>query len=206
MPKENKYDKLRIDCHNKAYDCDAMKYIFEKRAKRLKGYATTLKAFGIIVPSLIGSVALSYQLESPFLQFLVSVAVPCMIIQFIISLWALVAEWDNELSYSYEAIQSYSPLFAKYKNIADYPPEEYITFKSAVDVIDLESSFREQQDTSHNVKEWEKRMGMRYSLREHKCSCYGCKVIPLSMESTACDVCGKFSFKYQTLIHKLYKS
>lgn len=195
---EDLYGKVRQDSWNASYDCAAMRYIFEKRSDRLKWRVTLIKAFGVIVPAAVGITTLGYGLDNDSLKKLIIIAVPVTIFQFIISLWAIIYNWDGELSYSYEAIQSYNPLYKQYHDLANYPPKEYDELKNRFDLINKDSSFREQQDASHNVKQWEKRMGMRFSLREYKLSCYGCKKNPLSLKSTPCNVCGKFSLLYKT--------
>jgi len=184
MPEENLYDKLRLECHHKSQDCSAMRYIFEQRAKRLNWRVTLIKAFG-------------YGLDNTMLKDLIVIAVPVSCIQFAISLWAIIYNWDGELAYSYEGIQSYNPLYSQYHELASYPPNNFDDLKQKFDLINIEMSFRSQQDASHNIAEWENRMGMRYSLREHQVACVGCKKTPLSLDSTDCDVCGKFSFRYK---------
>lgn len=206
METENLSEKLRRECWDKSYDCSAMKYIFEKRGQRLRFKINLLKAFGIIVPASVGITAISYGSDSAILKYAIISATALMAFQFIISVLAMVYKWDDELSYCYEAVQSYNPLYLKYHNLANLPPDNYQELRNQYDIINLESSYREQQDALHRVKEWEQRMGMRYSLRQHQCRCIGCNAVPLSMESTNCDVCGKFTFKYQNFIHKIIKS
>ena len=41
----------------------------------------------------------------------------------------------------------------------------------------------------------EKRMGMRSGLRNSQRACVECKKIPTSMESTECNVCGKYKIR-----------
>ena len=195
---EDLYNKIREDCWHAAYDCAAMKYVYEKRSERLKWRVTLIKAFGVIVPSAVGITALGFGLDNKFLKDLIILAIPVTVFQFVISLWAIIYDWDGQLSYSYEAIQSYNSLFSQYYELAKFPPSALETLKTGFDLANREGLIREQQDTSHNVKDWEKRMGMRYSLREYKLKCYGCQIIPLNLKSTPCDVCGKFSFKYKT--------
>ena len=194
---EDLYAKLRQECHHYSYDCSAMRFIFESRATKLRNKVTWLKALGIIVPALVGSTALGYPLDSVFLKNLILFAIPVTIFQFVLSVWATIAKWEEGLAYSYEAVQSYSTLFTKFHDLANYPPSQFSSLKKQFDGIVTESSLRSQQDASHNVKEWEKRMGMRFSLRLHQCKCVGCEVKPLSLDSTNCDICGKFSLKYQ---------
>ncbi|MDB5116375.1 MAG: putative rane protein [Mucilaginibacter sp.] len=198
MAEENLYDKLRNECHDKAFDCFGYSYIFEKKALRLRRWVTLIKAFGVLVPSLVGITALGYGYDNQILKNLIVVAIPLTLIQFIISLWAIIYKWDDELSYSYEAKVNYDSLYEKFKQLGKFPPNLYEELRTKYDLISVEYSLRSQQDAQHSLREWELRKGMKYSLREHKKECYGCKIIPLSMKSTDCYVCGNFSFKYQT--------
>jgi mobilome CxxCx(11)CxxC protein len=197
MAEENYFDKLRVETHHSSYNCTANGYIFEKRAERYKWRVTLIKALGIIVPAAVGITVLGYGIENDLLKKMTILAVPVTVIQFLISLWAIIYKWDDELAYAYEAIQSYEPLQKKFHDLANYPPTDFNSLKKEFDVIYKELSFRSQQDTSHSIRNWEKRMGMRYSLREHQTKCVECKDVPRSLKSTKCDVCGKYSFKYR---------
>ena len=42
------------------------------------------------------------------------------------------------------------------------------------------------------VTDKEKRIGMRFGLRELSRKCVGCNEIPLSMNTSNCDICGNF--------------
>lgn len=191
------YEDLRIECFNHSYDCSANRYIFEKRAERFKWRIKLLKTIGFIVPITVGLTAMGYELNSHFLQYLKFVAIPITIIQFIIAAWAVFYGWDDELFYAYQSIQSYIPLFNQFNELAKFPPTDFKELKKKYDLINKDYIFRDQQDSQHNVKQWESRMGMRYSLWLHQCECIGCKKTPLSIKSNDCDICGKFSFRYK---------
>ena len=200
-----RHDKILMDCFDRAFHCYGYSYIFEKRALFFNRCVTFIKAFGIIVPAMVGITAMGYKYDNAFLRYLIFFAVPLAIIQFILSLVAIIYKWDDELSYAYDANNSYSSLYSKFKKLASVPPKTLIELSDKFDVIDIEKTIRGNQDSQHGIKEWEYRKGMRYSLREHEKTCKGCGIIPLSMDSTECPVCGKYTFKYRTFIHKLTK-
>jgi mobilome CxxCx(11)CxxC protein len=206
MAVENFYNKLRNQCWENYENCLAVRYIFEKREYRLKYKIRLLRVFGFVTPAFIGMIVITYGKAFIYLDKILWIAGVFSIIQFIISLLAIFYGWDDELSYCYEAIPSYNYLSEKYHDLANFPPSpDFIEYKNAVNLIDKENSERNRQNTSHTIKDWEDRIGMRYSLRERQKYCPACDKIPFSMKSTDCDVCGKFTFKYRTFIHKIIK-
>jgi len=201
MTDQEIYHTIRTDCHDKAFHCFGYSYIFEKRGAFHKKLLNAIQAFGILIPLVIGAWVLSYGKNHAFLDTILYAAIPLSIIQLILSVLAFLYKWDSELSYSYEAKASYDNLYRKFKRLGKTPPSDLINLTKEFDLLDLEMSLRSDQDILHEVSEWEKRRGMKWSLREHKEQCIGCKITPIDMLSKNCYVCGNFSFKY-----KFYKS
>lgn len=193
------YDKLRGNCWNNVSDTFGYQYIFDKRADKFGRRLNWLKVLGIIVPAAIGATALGYGLDNTLLKNLMNIAIPVTTVQFLVSVLAVIYKWDEELSYSFEASHAHNNLYRKYKRLAEFPPTDYIEFSRQYYLIDEEHNSRVLQDSKHNIKERERRMGMRWSLREHQKECVGCKEVPQSINSTDCDVCGKFYSNYQLL-------
>lgn len=189
---EDKYNKLRLKCWNNLTDTFGYQYIFDVRSRRFSRRLNLLKVLGIIVPAAIGATALGYGLENSFLKNLLSIAIPITTLQFLTSVLAVIYKWDEELSYSFEASQAHNNLYRKYKKLAEFPPVNYDELSRQYNLIDEEHNSRVIQDLKHNLREREKRMGMRWSLREHQKTCIGCNKTPKSIESTDCPVCGQF--------------
>ena len=200
---EDTKNKLRQECWDNALHTFGFEYIFNKRALRYSKYVNSLKVLGIIVPVTVGATAIGYGYESIFLKWVITLAIPFTIIQLIISVIAVVNKWDDELAYSYEASVDHSTLSSEFRTLGNRPPEDYEELKRLYDLILTRYNNRQDQDNKHNIKEWELRMGMRYALREFKRECYGCNKIPISMESSDCDVCGKFNKSITLKIFKL---
>lgn len=199
MPEENLHDKLRIKCHDNAFHCFGYQYIFDRRAQYYSKVVNLLKVLGILVPATIGATALGYGINSNILKSTVAIAIPLTIVQFIMSTIAVIYKWDDELSYAFEASQHYNTLYREFKKLGEFPPSEYESLNGLYDLIDIQYNSRAQQDSKHNIKEWQLRRGMRFSLREFQRSCQGCGKTPISMESTKCPVCGNYSLKHKTL-------
>jgi len=187
--------ELKEQAFIKKINCLGFSYLFEKRSARYSRLINLLKVFGIIVPASIGAVALSYGYST--LKPFITIAIPITIVQFIFSVLAIVFKWDDELSYSFEAYQAHVSLYTKYVSlIANVNSNSTVDFN----LLEVEYIQRTNQDSKHSITEWELRRCMRYSLRQHQKECTGCRQVPNSMESTNCDVCGKFSFKYNKVI------
>ena len=199
---EERFNKLRTICWNNAITAFGTAYIFDKKAQRQSFYTNLLKVFGIIVPVTVGATALGYGLNSNILKLVIGLAIPLSIFQLIFSVFAVVHKWDDELAYSYEASQDLSLLSDSFRKLGNLPPENYKELDEKFEILNTRLKARTQQNSKHNIKEWELRMGMRYALREFQRPCVGCKKIPLSMESTDCDVCGKFD---KSINYKLFK-
>jgi mobilome CxxCx(11)CxxC protein len=190
---EQKYNGLRQDCWNESLQSFGKAYIFDKRAQRYSFYINLLKVFGIVVPVTVGATAIGYGFDSVLLKYSIALAIPLTIAQLIFSVCAIVYKWDDELSYSYEASQELSTLSDKFKRLAKTPPDDFKDFEHEFEILNTIIKTRNQQSSKHNLREWELRMGMRYSLREYQRKCAGCGEIPKSMEPTKCDVCGNFN-------------
>ena len=199
---EQLYDKLRTKCWNLAVHTFGMAYIFDKKAKRHSFYTNLLKVFGIVVPVTVGATVTGYGLDSEILKKVIALAIPLSIFQLIFSVLAVVYKWDDELAYDYEASQDLSLLSRSFRKLGELPPKKFEKLNEEFELLSTRYNARGQQNSKHNIKEWELRMGMRYALREFQRTCSGCKKVPASMESTNCDVCGKFN---KSLSFKLFK-
>lgn len=199
MSNQTPFDLLRIECWNKTFHTFAWEYIFNERAKSYSWKSNWLKVLGILVPAMIGATVISYEKLPEVKNASIALLTIISLIQFGLSILAIIYKWDDELSYSYEASMAYNSFNRRYKTLAQVPPNDYVEFKGLYDILDAESNARNQQDAKHNIRAWEKRKGMRYALRENQKQCVGCKDTPLSMDSTNCDICGKYSVKYKIL-------
>lgn len=199
---DERFAKLRKNCHDKAFYSYASSYIFDKKAQRFAYFVRLLKVFGILVPTAIGGVVMAYGLNSKFLELIIIIATPFPILQLVISVLSVANNWDGELTYAYEASQDYSLMSDEFKKLGSLPPPDYDQLNVQYEMLNARYNAREQQSSKHNVKEWEDRMSMRYALRQFQKKCVGCKETPLSLESTDCDVCGKFN---KSIYYKLFK-
>jgi mobilome CxxCx(11)CxxC protein len=194
---EEKKDQLSIDAWNDSFHTFGKGYIFDKRAEKFSKYVNLLKVFGIVAPVAVGATAIGYGFNSTILKYMVVFAIPISIIQLMFSVLAVIFRWDEQLAYSYEASQDYNNLSSSFKKLAKFPPTEIAEFENRLELLKAKYQARSEQDAKHSVKEWELRKGMRYALREFQRKCVACNNVPTSMESTDCNVCGKFESEFR---------
>jgi len=190
---DEKEGKLRKTAWDNSFHSFGMGYIFNKRAQRYSMYVNLLKVFGIVTPVAVGATAMGYGFDSEILKLSVTIAIPLSIIQLVFSVLAVVFKWDQELAYAYEASQDHSLISEEFKKLGNIPQDNLNILEKNIEVLEARYLSRNGQDAKHSIKEWELRKGMRYALREFQKECVACKCKPHSMESTYCDVCGKFS-------------
>ena len=195
---QDSYKVLLEDCWESRFHCFGYAYLFQRRSRKFSKWVNWLKVFGLLTPALVGSVALATDLEQilPTIKFLATII---LIIQFLFSVWAVIFKWDEELSYSFEAAQAHSSLSDRFEKLAKVPPIDINEFKLKFETISTEYRLRSEQDYKHGLKEWELRRGMRSALRQYKKTCIACKITPVSLRSSDCDVCGNFAFRNQLL-------
>jgi mobilome CxxCx(11)CxxC protein len=190
---------LRNDCDSKKFHTFGYAKIFAKRANTYGGILSFLTKIGFILPAVIGAVVLGYGIDYPALKIFVYLAIPLTVIQFVFSLWATLSGWNEVYAYALEASSHYNTLNSKYKNLAVFSAISLEDLKTRYDQLELEFDFRTQQDAKQNIKDWERRFGMRTSLREYQNKCVGCEITPRNHKSTDCDVCGQFTIKNRIL-------
>ena len=192
-------EKLRIKCHDKSFHSFGKSYIFQKRAEVYSKFINFITVLGIIIPVFIGATFLGYGTENNFLQYLIVVAIPLSIFQLLISTISVVFKWSDELSYANEAIQAHQYISDRFKKLGEFSKNSFEQLDGEYELLNTVLQSRKEQDSKHNLKDWELRMGMKYSLREFQKECVSCKKVPLSMENSTCPVCGNFD----NLIYKL---
>jgi len=114
-------------------------------------------------------------------------------LQFMLSLLSVVFKWEEHNSYSNEAAYHHAELSFNYTNLANTPPATEHELRSAFERLGMLHMTRAAQDLKQSITNREDRRGMRAALREFQRKCVGCGVVPLSLVSTKCDVCGKFA-------------
>ncbi|WP_052600199.1 mobilome CxxCx(11)CxxC protein [Aureispira sp. CCB-QB1] len=192
MDKDNHFDKLRQECWNDALHTFGTGYIYSERAINLKWYLRSISFLGILIPILLGGLVVAYGTKSAALGWGLVITSPFGIAQLVLSAWSINSSWNDLYSSYLESSLENSILAREYETLAKYPPSEFEELKQEKEKIDIKKANRDKEDNKNPLSEKERRKGMRWALRNYKRSCAGCNEVPKSMESTNCDVCGKF--------------
>ena len=181
----------RRQCNDAALMCYGTAYIFENRAKSIRRKIHFLSFLGIAVPASVGAIVGSFTLKPEIFSIILFFAAILGLIQLIFSIWSLVAEWNNRLSYYLESKSSNYRLADLYEKLANITTLSDQDFSTKLGVLDVESQLRADLDNRHDVTDKEKRIGMRAGLRKYQRGCVGCGKIPTDMKPNECGVCGK---------------
>ncbi|SRR6266568_3957165 len=185
-------DETRQECTDSALRCFGTAYIFERRASPIRSRLRWLAFLGIAGPAALGAIVATFNLNKTALTVAIGVAGLIGIGQLIISIWSLVAHWDDSLAYDIESMSVNYRLAGDYSKLGkaqSLTPQEFdVQFR----VLEAEAGLRTGLDQRQDLTDREKRMGMRAALRQYGRACAACKVVPVSLESTNCSVCGQF--------------
>ena len=192
MTSEDAQNKLREQCWNEALKTFGTGYLMERRAKRFRRALRILTFLGIGVPVLIGGVVLSFGFDFPYRDFVVGTAAVVLIAQLVVSVWALVAGWEDAHAYATSSASDNYSLSSRFRDLGNNPPPSYPNFRQQFDWLQVENRHRAELDYQQGISDKEKRSGLRAGLREFRKPCVECEKIPTSMRPSACDVCGNF--------------
>ncbi len=185
-------DRIRQDCWTQALYSYGTAWLFERKSRSLKRRLRILAFLGVAGPVAIGGIVLSFGTNPDFLPVLLSVASVLGVFQLLISIWALVANWDEAYAHSIESMNENYRLSDRYRELASNPPAEVSELERRVELVRVDDRRISDLDRKQGVSEKEKRRGMRAALRQFQRRCAGCGKVPSSMESSDCDVCGRF--------------
>ena len=180
-------DDLIRHCSDRAFYAFGTKRIFERRAQRLELGRNLIVYLGVAVPAVVGGGYLAFGKEFP--AFLVFLAGILGIIQLALSLWSLVAKWDDRYGYAQRAMQGNTYLFNTWDALAKRAPPD---LEARIQQLDDEDQRQEQSDLTQGITEKEKRFGMRSTLYHYGLKCVRCNMQPTSMTPGSCDNCGNF--------------
>jgi mobilome CxxCx(11)CxxC protein len=183
------HKNLIAECWNKALYSYGTAQIFGKRATSLRKKMRITAFFGLVVPLLFGSVALSFGTKSPLLDVLLPITGIVVAGQLVMSLWGLIAKWDDEYGYSLASMKANTHLWHKWGKLAKNQQGD---FQSVFDNLSEMYHNQDLEDTQKGITDKEKRFAMRSSLFQFKRECATCNKVPTSMKPSDCDTCGNY--------------
>jgi mobilome CxxCx(11)CxxC protein len=185
---------LRVQCWDDALNSYATSYIFQHRARTLRIRLQWITYIGFVVPMIVGLLVLSYA-NLKALPTIAATAAAIGIFQVAFSLWSIVGGWVDGYSYAVNSAAANDLLAARYSRLASNPPANIREFQAQYRMLEIEDRARSEQDYQQGIKEAEKRLGMRAALRKYRRACAACQLVPTTMRSTKCGVCGNFRYK-----------
>jgi len=183
----NDQSVLLKQCSDKRFQAFGTGKIFERRVKRLERRRNWITYLGIAVPLLVGSLGLSF--GGNWVKYLAVPAGIAAAIQLILSLWSLVARWDDKYVYAVSAMQAQTKLFNSWDFLAKRQPAN---LEQRIDDLAAEDQRQETSDIAQGILPEEKRFAMRAALYHYGLVCLACKIQPPSMKASKCDTCGNF--------------
>ncbi len=193
LENEEPHDKLRKEAWTEALHTYAVSYLFNKRKIRVVSWLRIITFLGVLIPVSVGAIVLNYGKEAEMLDLIIFwIVSPLASIQLVVSLWAIIAKWNEKSEYLTESTISNSQLSDDFKMLGSFPPTELSELMNQFERIQIQKRARDQQDNKYPLSEKEKREGMRYALRKFQRSCVSCGITPVDMKATDCPVCGNF--------------
>ena len=182
-------DDLIQECRDNALYAYGTARIFEKRAISLRNKMRITTFFGLVVPLLFGSVALSFGTGSQLLTFLLPLTGVVVTIQLVTTLWGLIAKWDDEYGYSIGSMKANTHLWHKWDALSKSKEDDFeSTFRNLTET----NNNQELEDSQKAITDKEKRFAMRSALFFFKRACATCGNVPNSMKPIVCDTCGNY--------------
>ncbi len=182
----------RRACHDSALRCFGTAYIFECRAAPLR-VALKLLAFSSLAgPVSIGALVVSVGASSRLLPLGIGIASFLSFAQILLSLWALVSHWQENLSYCLESKADNYRLAEKFVALGNNTRHSDGQWCTEYAVLEALGGDRQQLDLHHDITNEEKQMGMCAGLRQYQRECASCKKVPKALATSACPTCGQF--------------
>jgi mobilome CxxCx(11)CxxC protein len=191
MPRTPETDRTCVECWNRALHAYGTAQIFLKRSRNYTWKLRTLAFVGIAGPVVIGGMVIHGIGPSYLPKFLFVVGV-VSIIEGLVSVWSLAFTWADDLSYSQRSAAENLSLSSAFRELAQQCENPLSDFDSRFASLRSTDEARRVQDTEKRVTEKQLRYAHRAGLRQFRRDCEGCKKVPTSMESTDCNICGKF--------------
>jgi mobilome CxxCx(11)CxxC protein len=181
---------LRNECWDKRFYSFGTSKIFEKRANKLKILRNIITFLGLVVPLSVGGTVLAFSVSSDlFKNFIVPIAGILTVSQLIISLWSLIARWDERHDYAVTAIRANTKLASAFERLGN---SKFEVVSNEIDNLREEYIRQEAMDSIQNITAKEYRFAMRQSLFQYKLKCKTCEEVPKSLKPTDCDTCGNY--------------
>ena len=185
-------DRICSECWDRATYAYGTGTIFLRRSRRYRNKLRLLSFVGIVVPLIVGGLVMSFGTTASHLPYVLLAAGAMGVLQLVLSAWSIVYSWADALEYALTSTSTNFELAEGFKELGRSAPDPPTDLGARFAVLRARDEDRRSLDTGKSVSQKELRYGHRAGLRRYGRQCEGCKKIPLSMDSTKCDVCGRF--------------
>lgn len=198
MATEVELDEKRKECWNRALHAYGTYVIFSRRATLRRRDKRLMTYMGLLVPSLIGAIAIKFYSATPIPKWVIDLASFSSIIQFTVSLWALIAKWDDTASDAIQCALKNLDLQGQWEQLAREFPAD---FNAKFDSVLTQDIKQREIDAKQLATPKEKRLGMRAGLFQYQRKCAVCFRIPSSDSLPSisigrrCNICGEKTLK-----------
>jgi len=110
-------------CQDRQFYAYGTQRIFERRAARYGLGRTWITYLGVAVPLFMGAAAMAFELK--WFHWIMPLAGAATIAQLVISLWSIVARWDEKYERAVGSARANAQLFAFWKGLLDNPPPDF---------------------------------------------------------------------------------
>lgn len=192
MARTEASDRICTDCWERGVDAYGTATIFLRRSAVYRRLLQAVSFLGIVVPLFIGGTVMAFGLQFTLLPELITVAAALGLAQLLLSAGAIVYSWADSLEYALQSTAENFDLSVRFKELggtATGPPSDLEVRYASLAARD---DARRANDATKGVSDKELHRGHRAGLRQFRRECSACKKVPVSMESTDCEVCGRF--------------
>jgi mobilome CxxCx(11)CxxC protein len=188
-------DPRFAELYNRAAEALATAEIFQQRAKKYRRLVMLLTFFGVAIPGTIGVVALGNLVVAGLLENFKWYAGVLLAIQFIFSIWSIVANWPDSLDYSLSAGANNHRLANQLKALAAQAAGAPADFDVRYTALVAADEAQNLLDNTKGISESEKVYGHRAALLQFERKCKICQLEPVSMKMpfwsrNRCPRCG----------------
>lgn len=186
-------DEFRKACDEHMFWCYGTSAIFQRRERKLKARREWITYLGIIGPVVIGSVVGAFGKDWKIaavevLPILVAIASIVGIGQIVLSVWALVARWDEVYGSAQESVRANTALYNRFKHLRDFTTHD---FQDALREPRDENTRQEAQDLKQSISDKEKRYAYHEAMRYLGLPCRVCHAVPTG-KAAKCNSCGNW--------------
>lgn len=180
---------IRVEAWNKAVEACGTGAIFARRAQTIGKLGKIRDFLGIFIPVCVGIIVADVSLGSKYLQILIGVTAMPSLAQAALSVWSLVAGWNENYVKCVNSQGKNNALRREWEALGrGAAPATASAFES----LSTKTSEQEQADLALTPTEKERRYGMRYALKDFRRQCATCGEVPLTLKPSRCDTCGNF--------------